>query len=62
MKKNAGDRKTIIAPEEDLYVSTMAKKNRNVAPSQKAYFPIATGTHNSARTISPRLNLVYLCV
>ena len=61
MKRYVGGRKRIIIPGGDQYVSLVAKKKRNVTPSQVATdHAIATGMYNSARTISLRLNQVWL--
>ena len=48
MQKHAARRKRIIKPEEDRYVSLMAKKNRNATPNQipvDLANAITTGTH-----------------
>ena len=46
MQKHAGSRIRIITPQEDRYVSLIAKRNRNVTLSQMAAdLAIANGTH-----------------
>ena len=52
MRKHAGCRTWIIILQDDQYVFLLAKRNRNVTPSQvDANLAIATSTHISARTI-----------
>ena len=61
MKKHTDGRKRIITPEEDQDVSLVVKRIRNATPSQiAADLTTASSTHNSTRTISLRLNQVFL--
>lgn len=61
LRKHAGGRGRNTTPQEDRFVSLVAKRNRNATPSQiAADLAAATGTHVSARTISRRLNAVGL--
>lgn len=61
MRKHAGGRGRNTTPQEDRYVSLVAKRNRHLTPSQiAADLATATGTNVSARTISRRLNQVGL--
>ena len=57
MRKHDGGRGRKTTPQQDRCVSLVAKRNRNLTPSQiAADLATATGTRVSARTISRRLN------
>lgn len=57
MQKYAGGRGWNTTPQEDLYISLVAKRNRNPTPNQIAEdIAIATGVCASSRTIFRRLN------
>ena len=59
MQNHAGGRRRIIIPQEDQYISQVAKRNRNATFSQiSAGIAITIGTQVSARTNSLRLNQV----
>ena len=60
MQKHDGDRRRIITPQEARYTYFVAKRNRNVTPSQiVAVLAIAT-THVSDRAVSLKLYQVCL--
>ena len=59
LQKHANGRRRIIAPQEDRYVSLMAKRNRNATPNQiAADLVVAFGTHVYDRAILFQLNQV----
>ena len=59
--KHCSGRKRIVTPQEDGYVSLVAKRIRNATPSQIIANPaISTSTRVSAKIISFQLNKVYL--
>ena len=61
MQKYACGCRRIITSQENRRVSLLAERTRNTTPSRiAADLAIATGTHDSARTISIRLNQVCL--
>ena len=62
MQKQVGGCARITTPQEDRYISLVAKRNRNATPSRQivADLAVTTGTHISAGTVSLQLNKVCL--